>query len=314
MSYQGSDLRHWSSRDRPMNPSRRRDEGMQPPRRAAPLASPQRLRYRYGDMPDGRGPRNLHEIRLTVADRVRELRVGRRLTQRELALRLNLSQGRLSELERGDGSFTAEQLLLMLGLFNIAVSHFLPASPPDPGNELQNALARLGARHLHVVADLAPTERFDTLDAVLRQVLVTGAPRHLTALAPVLVEQLEKTSLPKLRADLAYAGLDRRFGWLLDNTRSAARLVHHGRGGSALTAPERKKYRRADVVLSAFLDFARPSESPKPIDLLDPSIASAKTQREIEEASSDISRQWGIVSDLQPTDFAEALRAAHAAL
>lgn len=230
------------------------------------------------------------------------------MTQKELAARLGLSQGRLSEIERGDGSFTAEQLLLMLRLFNVPASHFLPPSR-DEGAELQNALVRLGATHLHEIDDVHPEERRDDVGDTVREVLLTAAPRHLTALAPVLVHNLERVSLRKLRADLVDAGLDRRLGWLVDNIREAVRRELRG----PLPRPVAQRYRRAEVVLDTFLGvaFLAPAEA-SPLDLLDTTIASRETRREVEEGSSAISKRWGIVTDLQPTDFVEALRAAHA--
>ena len=96
---------------------------------------------------------SLEKDRAQVAQKVRELRRGRRWTQAELSRRLHLSQGRLSEVERGAGSFTAEQFLAILKLFNVPVSHFYHAAP-DQASELQNALARLGALHLQESADV----------------------------------------------------------------------------------------------------------------------------------------------------------------
>jgi len=138
-------------------------------------------------------------------------------------------------------------------------------------------------------------------------VLLTAAPRHLTALAPVLVQHIDRVSLRKLHADLVEAGLDRRLGWLVDNLREA---LHQGLR-SPLPRPVAQRYRRAEVVLDTFLGFVGPAEAAPP-DLLDTTIASRETRREVEEASSALSKCWGIVTDLQPTDFLEALRAAHA--
>ena len=90
-------------------------------------------------------PSLLRKLRGRVGDTVRELRRDRRWTQAELAGQLGLSQGRLSEIEGGKGSLTAEQFLLLLGLFNVGASRFWTA-PADPEADLQNALARLGAR------------------------------------------------------------------------------------------------------------------------------------------------------------------------
>jgi transcriptional regulator with XRE-family HTH domain len=259
----------------------------------------------------GKSSKELDQIRRNVTGGVRSLRVRSRMTQKELAARLGLSQGRLSEIERGDGSFTAEQFLLMLRLFNVPVSHFLP-STRDQGAEIQNALVRLGAAHLHQAADVLPDERLDDVATVVRETLLTGTPRHLAALAPVLVRNIDRVSLRKLRANLVEAGIDRRLGWVVENTREAVRQELR----DPLPRPVAQRYRRAEVVLDTFLGFAAPpadaSSTAPPLDLLDATIASPKTRREVAAASSVISKRWGIVTDLQPENFVEALRAAHA--
>src|SRR5574339_1271325 len=90
----------------------------------------------------------LENARGKIAQKVRELRLARGLTQGELATTLGLSQNRLSEVARGRGSFTAEQLLLLLRLFNVPAAELEPTAPLDRHARLQNALARLGASHL----------------------------------------------------------------------------------------------------------------------------------------------------------------------
>ena len=68
----------------------------------------------------------LETTRLAIAKKVRLLRRERRLSQAELAKKLGLSQSRLSELENGAGSFTAEQLVMLLQLFNVTLADFAP--------------------------------------------------------------------------------------------------------------------------------------------------------------------------------------------
>jgi transcriptional regulator with XRE-family HTH domain len=254
----------------------------------------------------------LNNVKHEVARRIRVLRIERRFTQKDLAARLGLSQGRLSEIERGDGSFTAEQFLLLLSLFNVTASHFAPPTH-DQEAELQNALARFGAAHLHVIADVLPTERFEEVVDVVRGVLLAESPRprHLTALAPVLVRNIDRVTLSTLRADLVHAGRDRRLSWIADNTLAAVRqeLAH------PQLRPVAQRYRRAQVVLATFLEFSASCAKDAgvaPQDLLDATISSAKTRGEVTAASSALSKRWGIVTDLQPEDFVEALRAAYA--
>lgn len=66
-------------------------------------------------------------------------------------------------------------------------------------------------------------------------------------------------------------------------------------------------------MLDTFLGFALPPVGAAPPDLLDTTIASRETRREV-EASTALSKRWGLITDLQPTDFLEALRAAHGRL
>jgi transcriptional regulator with XRE-family HTH domain len=257
---------------------------------------------------------DLEKIRKTVSRMVRELRARRKMTQVDLAKLLRLSQSRLSEIERGDGSFTAEQLLLLLKIFNVTVRHFSP--PGHSGGagssshaQLQRALARLAATHLREDADVLPTERLAAVSDVVQETLLDGTPRHLTALAPVLVNNIRHLSLRRLWADLARLGLEHRLAWVVENTLEAVRLELQGR-------PPRSRmlrYKRAEVTFDMFVSFARaasPAERDNPPDLLDETAFSAETCRELEEASTEISRRWKIITDLKPEDFAHALRAA----
>lgn len=258
--------------------------------------------------------KEMTNIRKDIARKVRELRIGRHMTQAQLSELLGLSQARLSEIERGDGSFSAEQLLVMLRVFNVTVNHFAPPQrdakiDSSAQAHLQNALARLGAMHLQEAADVLPTERLADVNDVIRETLLDGAPRQLTALAPVLVTHIRKISLRTLWASLVPLGLERRFGWVLENTMSAALME--------LERPVRRPvalgYRRAIVVLDTFLSSVRGAahaERDVPPDLLDETARSAETHRALVAASSAISKRWQIVTDLQPEDFAEALRAA----
>src|ERR1035438_3665225 len=164
-----------------------------------------------------------NNARTEIARKVRALRAERRLTQAELSKDLGLSQGRFSEIERGQGSFTAEQFLELLKLFNVPVSHF---SPEEKGqtSEIQNALARLGASHLHERSDILPSGLYEEAGSVVREVLVGAeSPRHITSLAPVMVRNIDNINLNKLRSQFLEYGLERRWVWLLENTLAAIR-------------------------------------------------------------------------------------------
>lgn len=237
------------------------------------------------------------KTRRFIARKVHALRKERRWTQAELAQRL--SQSRLSEIERGGGSFSAEQFLTILRLFNVTASYFAD-EVPDRGAEIQNALARFGALHL-------PSERLDDVGDVVREALVAPElPRLITAIAPVLVRNVDRLNLPRLKLRLAEAGLERRLAWVVENTAEAIR----NELPAATSTPWAKAYRRALVVLDAFLAPLGQEREPTAPDVLDAGIRSKKTLSEVTGASSPISRRWGIVTSLQPDDFVEALRGA----
>jgi hypothetical protein len=174
-------------------------------------------------------------------------------------------------------------------------------------------LARLGAHQLQEQSDLVPSEDLDEPTEVVRETLIEGEPRFLAALAPVLVSNIDRISLGKLYLDLAKVGLERRLGWICENTLAALGLALKGEVPRSWA----QRARRAEVVLSAFLE-ATPTIGPangKPpiVDALDRTIRSKKTLDQIKASSSDISRKWDIVSSLTATDFAESLRAARVA-
>lgn len=253
------------------------------------------------------------KARARIAKRVRELRQARRWTQAELAARLHLSQSRLSEIEAGHGSFTAEQFLAILRLFNVPASDFVGRSPDREG-EIQNTLARLGAFGLVENAEIVPAEKFEAPADVVREILLTAPPRLITGLAPVLVSNLERIALNKLYLEVFELGYENRLGWLLENIVSA---IRHELTASSLPPLWIRLYRRAETILSSLLDSilaARNARPERPVlpDVLDHGIRSRRTLEDVSEASSSISRRWHVVTSLQPEDFATALRAARA--
>jgi transcriptional regulator with XRE-family HTH domain len=243
-----------------------------------------------------------------VVAKVRALRTARAWTQAELAAKLGISQARLSEIERGGGSFTAEQLLEVLRLFNVSIDEF--AGPQDVEDELQNALARLGALHLREVDGTLPSARVGGVRAAIRETLLGARDaRLLLALAPVLLANLDAINLDVLHDELAQLGFPARVPWLVENVHAALFLTRVAPGRVAA-----RRWHRAVAVLGEFISrhpaFA---EGPPRIDHLDAGIRSQQALVQIQSAASDISRSWGVVSDLQPADFADAIRAADVA-
>ena len=256
----------------------------------------------------------LEPTRLAIAKKVRLLRRERRLSQAELAKKLGLSQSRLSELENGAGSFSAEQLVLLLQLFNVTIEDFVPRRQRSHTDTLQNALARLGAVHLQERADVLPSEQLTEVTDVVRETLIGAeSARLLTALAPVLVQNIDRLNLHKLHAQLVEMGLQRRWGWLLENT-----LLALHKESVELSRPWALRYRRAALLIENWLAaFRVQSEEQRttdtqPLDIIDSNIRSRSTLDEVMATASDISQRWRIATSVQPADFAVALRAARA--
>ncbi|MEO6775752.1 MAG: helix-turn-helix transcriptional regulator [Kofleriaceae bacterium] len=250
--------------------------------------------------------------RKKISTKVRQLRLARSLTQNELAKRLHISQNRLSEIERGGGSFTAEQFLELLRLFNVTASDFVEDAS-DPSLELQNALARLGATHLHESAIVASAVLEEVHD-VVREALLNGSPRLITALAPVLALHADTLNLPKLYAELHELGLERRLAWAVENTLDALDALANESGSGAKGWSKLK--RRAEVPFRLFMDLIGPrgevlgwKGAPDP---LDPTIRSLRTLEDVKRAASKPSERWGIATSIQPGDFVQALRASRA--
>lgn len=254
-------------------------------------------------------PHGLARLRAHIARRVLQVRKERRWTQADLAARLDLSQSRLSEIERGGGSFTAEQLFEIARLFNVAPSDFAARPAADPASELQNVLARLGAAHLREDRDVLPSDRLKEVgDAVRETLVVANAPRLVTALAPVLVANADRINLKQLHVQLDALGLGRRLPWVVANTVIALESE------TAVASPDwRRRYNRARGVLETFLAVLGQEPPPGPPDVLDSTIRSKKTLQQVQAAASAVSHRWGIVTALQPNDFAAALEGARAA-
>lgn len=256
--------------------------------------------------------RKAHSIeRSKIGDRIRGLRTSRRWTQAELAKRLGISQGQLSQVERGASSLTAEQFLVVLRLFNVPVSTFDPGGKPPRYAQLQNALARLGAADLRESEDVLPTSELEEANDAVLETLATGAPRLLTPLAPVLVRNADRIDLAGLHGTLRRIGLERRLGWLVENVVEALAQDL----GSKRSSPWARRERRASLLLREYLESAmgRPPTDPTPVDILDRAIRSKKTLELVEATRSPISRRWGIVTRLQPQDFLQSLRSARVA-
>ncbi len=244
---------------------------------------------------------SLPELRLIIADKVRALRRERQWTQARLAGLLGISQNRLSEIERGGGSFTAEQLLLLISTFNLQFDYF-SAVHVKAFEELQNTLARFGAADLREnVLPGGVGRGLNADEAVLEALIAADSPRQVAAIAPVLVAQAGKFSLGRLRLRAAEAGYEARLGWALDNVLAAIREEL-----PSVSGPWRSRYRRALLLISSALAaWPQPKEGAE--DILDHDILSEESAEEVRAERSPLARKWGVVTRITLEDFRKAL-------
>ena len=255
---------------------------------------------------------NLSKISRAVSQKVRELRIQRRLTQKELAAQLGLSQSRLSEIEQGKGSFTAEQFIMILKIFNIPMGDFGIEPVEDSSTALQNALARLGAKNLVENSQLIPDEQLEEISVAIREALLSSSPRLLTALGPVLIANIEHLHLEHLFQGLKTTRLQRRLAWVVENIYEALGMILQ----RTLVRKYRRRFRRTELLLSQFLDQAYDQliedgdqSCGGAEDIVDRDIRSARTRQEVSASRSEVSRRWGILSALEPADFEAVIRA-----
>lgn len=245
-----------------------------------------------------------------LGKKVRDLRKGRGLSQGELGKILGLSQSSLSEIELGHGSLSAEHFIQVLKFFNVPVSHFDPA-PGDSGGAIQKALAGHGASHLVEDPNLLPSENLARVDAIVRETLVSGEnPRALTALAPVIINNIGQINLPKLFVQFKEFKLENRYGWLIDNILGAIALA-------LKDAPPRRRAlllsKAANLLQNHRGRISAGDDAHDNLfeDYLGVPIASAKTKNEILRTRSEVSKDWNVLTTIQVEDFAKAIKESH---
>jgi transcriptional regulator with XRE-family HTH domain len=266
-------------------------------------------------------PTKQEATRAEIARKVRALREKRGLTQAELSKKLGMSQSRVSGVERGDGSFSAEQFVEILRVFNVTVGD-LVEEKADPEAKLHNALARLGASHLVEDPRLLPSEQLEEVESVIKEVLIAGGPaRQVTALAPVLIQHVERLNLGKLWAECKNYGIERRLAWLIDSTLDAVQTALNTRG---FASAHYRALRKAEGALRLFLKGGGPQgirrdvdgsldlDATIDLDIVGPRVTNEKTLRGVIHGSSVLAQRWGVATAIQPNDFYEAVRVVRA--
>jgi transcriptional regulator with XRE-family HTH domain len=124
------------------------------------------------------GTREATRIAATLGDELRRTRRRRRMTQRSLGTRVGLGQGRISDLERGEGATAPLDTWIALGLAldrPVAVSfsrEIDPENTRDAGHllaqELVLKLARQSGRRAEFEWPTRPSEQSRVIDIVVR--------------------------------------------------------------------------------------------------------------------------------------------------
>lgn len=101
-----------------------------------------------------------------IGDRIRELRKQRRYSQAQLAKKLNVTQGAVSQWENGQTVPAADQLISIASLFGVTVDQLLgradEQAPATPDEE-RDAYADIGRRVVALTA--AQREKAQTVEA-----------------------------------------------------------------------------------------------------------------------------------------------------
>jgi transcriptional regulator with XRE-family HTH domain len=244
-----------------------------------------------------------------ISSALRRLRQERRWSQSEFAQKLGISQSRLSEIESGKGSISAEQLITVMQTFNVPLNYFVKTKATDPEAPLRNAIARLGGSQLTEDPNILPSEKLNDIYTVIFETLVGGASsRLITSLVPVIINNAPHVNFSYIQKKLAKYRLENRLYWIGEGIIRALdqRLT------TFVPREQSLKYRRAKTILDNFFGIELRINKGRDFheDLLDSDIASQKTLDQIKVSRDDLANKWHIVTRITEDDFYQSLLAA----
>lgn len=244
-----------------------------------------------------------------ISQGIRSARLGRRLSQATLAQKLGISQSRLSEIEQGKGSITAEQFIFLLQFFNLPISHFVKQESVSFEDQLQNRLIQLGSSQLREKTATLPSEKLANIQSVVVEVLVKASSQRLIlGLVPVMVQNVTSLNLLRTCMQLNELGLQHRLFWLVDGILNALSV----RLKSFVPRDRMMLYRKALMNLKEQLrkleKFSLIKFSENQIeDSLDSDISSQKTLDQVHNNRDELAKKWNIVTRITQEDFNNAL-------
>lgn len=241
-----------------------------------------------------------------ISQGIRSARVSRRLSQAELAQKLGISQSRLSEIEQGKGSITAEQFIVLLQFFNLPISHFVKQENVSFEDQLQNRLVQLGGSQLRETVGVLPSEKLDDVVTVIVESLIGGfTSRLLITLVPVLIKNAKQINLQLIEAKLKGFGLEGRLYWVLNGISNAIEARRK------LFIPKEYLffYKQAEKNLSlwSLYELQLLGEYNGLENVLDSDITSSKTLDQVRNARDELAKKWNIVTRITQEDFNNAL-------
>lgn len=254
---------------------------------------------------------SLDQLKKSIANAVKSVRKERRLTQRELADLLEITQAWYSQLENGLGSFTAEQLITLCERFNLPMSSFTTKKNSNDtlSRELQNSLVRLGANNLYEDTGTLPSENFTEVNNVIIETLISvDSSRQILALAPVIVKNISSVNINMVGNTLLRLGLINRLGWLLDGIRIAieSSLSHF------TPRPKKQTFSRALLELKLICTSIQTKWNLIQDDYLDDfwdkTITTEKTLENVKNTRDELAKKWKIITRITSQDFTNILK------
>lgn len=249
------------------------------------------------------------DFRWSISGAVKELRLKRCFSQAEFARFLNITQAGLSHIESGKSSLSAEQLIFLIEKFNLSLDDFVKRKKVLPEQELQNAMVRLGAKHLREIPGVVISEKYLDVCEVVFQVLLQAPHSRLVAhLAPVVLDKAPEINFISLFHRLVPTEKQNRVWWLVEQVLNSAnrRLAK-----DHLPKPQMKKYKTATLILYDNIcigDAMKELRDRQDIyDILDGEVVSVGHTNKARDRSDEVAKKWRLITGLTENDFYEAL-------